>query len=415
MAKQTVRANRAKLLRALPHALWGANEDDRSIKKKSFRATCLRCKHEGFCLMHDVYWTIRDDAESHYLAIALNDANKVSFASKKPDKNDEVRRVKLTFARYIRRQLGITEINISDAMLAEMQARLVAATKADFEAGVVRILRGEEVRAAYREALGFASCMTGPERTKLLDMYVQNPDHVGLLVFEPKSGLQYRALIWELDNGKRYLDRIYPSDKSVGVTQLVRWAKLHGVYAFNSANVNSMPAPIVTLPNGLVGKYPYLDTFRYGRWADESEKSITWRSGMGSPILSDPERRKHWPLYVDGNTLQDLSNAPIPCAKCRKPFIPKQLRDGPDHLKYCSTCMELCYPKCVSCGKTHWYTDMDSVIDMRGRVSMCKACAKASSIACVNCLELWVREELIADSKMCPHCDRYCKQQAAKS
>lgn len=78
------------------------------------------------------------------------------------------------------------------------------------------LLTGKEVGQFYsdtKETSKEKSCMTGPGRRSYLDLYESN-DNIHLLVIDEKEGPQIRAraLVWDLDCGKTFLDRIYPND-----------------------------------------------------------------------------------------------------------------------------------------------------------------------------------------------------------
>lgn len=407
MAKaKTVRANRVRLINALPCALWATDERTK-IKTRLAKDKCLNCRNNRFCLAHELYWPLRDDELGHFLAIALDSPDKVSYAAKAVHKSDEVKRMKLSFARYVRRQLGISAERLPDDILAAIQARLIAITQVDFGEDVLVIKRGDELCKAYNACTGVASCMTGPERLPLRALYRANPAVVGLVVFKPHERT-YRALLWECEDGKQLLDRIYPADGSADYVALVRWARNNKILVSGNDAISKL---VVRLPNGNVDKYPYLDTFRYGAWGDDAKTVLRLRPGRDMD-LTDGYRRQHWPLYIESNILHDLNNKPVPCAHCRQNFPKDKLVDGPDERKYCPECMAILHQVCGSCGHQAWHTDMLSIVAGEGttpRVPVCKAC-HAKAVACKWCGEHWPAKFVNADM-YCRECATYAPKE----
>ena len=68
------------------------------------------------------------------------------------------------------------------------------------------VLSCEELREAYKDAVGTASCMT--HRTHLLDLYVENPSKVKLGVLGHDKA---RALLWFVKDKYIFVDRVYSS------------------------------------------------------------------------------------------------------------------------------------------------------------------------------------------------------------
>ena len=95
---------------------------------------------------------------------------------------------------------------------------MTARTKNDGK--VWKVIHGEEIRDAYHST-GYAantgtlrySCMSGKEAQKYLDIYVKNPDKVGLLVlYNAQNELVGRALVWKTLQDNTYMDRVYGTD-----------------------------------------------------------------------------------------------------------------------------------------------------------------------------------------------------------
>ena len=120
------------------------------------------------------------------------------------------------------------------------------------------------------------SCMSCASE-EMLEIYTDNNDNVKLVIL--KSEFDYekivgRALLWYLNDGKKYLDRIYTINDSD--VQLFReYAKENGWYSKYSNQSTSdgrAIAPngdiehltlVVTLNKKTYDEYPYLDTLKY--------------------------------------------------------------------------------------------------------------------------------------------------------
>ena len=400
---KTVRMNRALLVRALPHALWNAAENAR-VGTRITQASCLSCKAGAFCAVHEIYWPIRDDISGQYLAIALNDADKVSYAANPDDRNDEVQRMKTSFARYVRRQLNISSDRLADDKLAAMQARLISVTKSDYEADVLEVRRGKQLQRAYLNAVGKESCMTGRDRQPLTALYAANPDQVGLAVFAP-NGREYRALLWETEDGRKYLDRIYPADGHADYYAFLRWADLNKIHRYDDSKVPNILT--VVLPNGVHEKYPFLDSMWKMQWVDGVPGGLRLRIGKTLPTAK--EERDHWPLYIKENTLRDRNNEPVPCRGCSKAFPKEQLLEKPDG-QYCPGCVAKLTRKCCECGVEAWGGTMPSIVSgdaKKPRIDICDGCFKAAAL-CTYCGEHWVAKYVNSDGH-CRECAPYAK------
>lgn len=121
-----------------------------------------------------------------------------------------------------------------------------------------------------------SSCMASAP-PEWLEIYTANPDQVQLVIYKSPEDTEKiigRALLWTLNDGKKYMDRIYTvSDSDV---QLFRqFAKENDWYVkyHNSSTTNSQAiAPDgsttslnlrVTLSKKNYGNFPYLDTLKY--------------------------------------------------------------------------------------------------------------------------------------------------------
>ena len=131
----------------------------------------------------------------------------------------------------------------------------------------VVIVHGEDVRKYYlrenytNEACGQLgnSCMGGFEQQKFLDMYVENPNQVGLAVaFDSESLVAARALVWyDADKNPLGIDRIYNAN-DYWYDTLKNWADHKGLPSLRNSQRYK-----VYLENPNHEYYPYCDTMQY--------------------------------------------------------------------------------------------------------------------------------------------------------
>jgi hypothetical protein len=137
-----------------------------------------------------------------------------------------------------------------------------------------KVVEGEDIRKWYHENMYESSnggqlansCMRYPKCQDFLDIYTENPQVCKLLIFTPNEGkLSGRALLWTLENGKKYMDRIYTNKDSYD-NLFLKWANENGytkgIEASSVVKVNTKDYEL----------YPYMDTFIYYD-ADEGKLS----------------------------------------------------------------------------------------------------------------------------------------------
>jgi hypothetical protein len=97
--------------------------------------------------------------------------------------------------------------------------------------------------------------MRYPKCQDFLDIYTENPQVCKLLIFTPNEGkLSGRALLWTLENGKKYMDRVYTNKDSYD-NLFLKWGNENGY----SKGIES--SSIVKVNTKDYELYPYMDTF----------------------------------------------------------------------------------------------------------------------------------------------------------
>lgn len=134
------------------------------------------------------------------------------------------------------------------------------------------VVTGEDIRywysnEHYAKPVGgslWSSCMSSPSCSRYFDLYVENPDKIALAIYTNEDDLlMARALVWRLDDGRIYMDRIYSRTEADG-RLLAEYAKKNNMLMYG----HNPPRMEVTLPKDYGGKdrpaggNPYLDTMR---------------------------------------------------------------------------------------------------------------------------------------------------------
>jgi len=135
------------------------------------------------------------------------------------------------------------------------------------------IVKGQDLVQAYSD---IHSCVSND--LSLLDFYLDNS--VELFLIKDENGTpRGRALLWTLDDGETYLDRVYPGDqgpqtsyaREVAVSN--GWIHRNHDHAYEYDITPNVPLK-VTLKD--VNKYPWMDTLRF-----------VMRDGKGNLIMSN--------------------------------------------------------------------------------------------------------------------------------
>jgi hypothetical protein len=223
--------------------------------------------------------------DKNYSPIAVN---KEAVKSTKIDKKDSVfyksNRQSIRVGRGIRAIINAAKIEASDKDIEEFVNKFKATIDSindvfsNFE-----IVSGDEIAHWYAEknydnqkgSLG-GSCMKDMN-SETFDIYTMNPKNVKLAIYKSPDNskvIKGRALIWTLDDGKIYMDRIYTNSDS-DVELFRQFAKKNGWYCkyYNQSSANtlaytpdgssvSLELKVTLSPQGYE-YYPYLDTFKF--------------------------------------------------------------------------------------------------------------------------------------------------------
>jgi len=187
---------------------------------------------------------------------------------KKEEEFEPKQKQKLRVGRLFRKlNPGLTDPEVED-LVNEYRAAYQMYVKGDV-GDRLRVVTGEDIRFWYLQS-NYAttdknsddelhnSCMRYKEIQPRLKIYSENPDKIALAILVDGSNkLLARALVWQLDKGKVFMDRIYyinPADKKL----LSNYAKKNGMLTFP---LHGKHRVTLTKNYGSEMKNPYMDTF----------------------------------------------------------------------------------------------------------------------------------------------------------
>lgn len=154
--------------------------------------------------------------------------------------------------------LGGNINNIKDYEVEELINNLKKGDTSD-----LKLFKGDDILKIYHcdnydEGETMGSCMRYDYAQSYLKIYTDNPNDVNVLaLINPENGkVRGRALIWYMDNGNYFMDRVYVTNSKYNVE--------FNNYAEDNNIERGSPSSQVTLTNGgEYDEYPYMDTFKH--------------------------------------------------------------------------------------------------------------------------------------------------------
>lgn len=314
-------------------------------------------------LMHQMDLSLPNDGE----------VGKIIYKDIKQNKNFRIR-----LGRWIKKSFGN---QISDHDLQKLTADITNLFW--ISSDQIKVLRGEDIRDFYLNG-GISSCMAYRNTQDFLDIYVDNPDVIGLVTIK-SGGKAGRALLWTTEEGD-YLDRIYHTSDSC-LHALQNWGKQHCKMSYQK---DSRPPDVeVYIRDGLRSFWPYLDTYCYMNPIDENECTLSSKSGK-------------FCLQSTEGTIEDLTF----CDHCGAGVVDDYyyIEDG----EYvCFDCYSDNYFSCYHCGGHRPLEDEHVSGDEH---SLCYYCFTNYYSECENCSEYYCHEFMNEiDGKL--YCDS-CAEEA---
>jgi hypothetical protein len=186
------------------------------------------------------------------------------------DKMWKTNRSEIKIGRYTRRVLkNIMNVDVKDSSIEEF-VNLYKSTF-DYRKGLkdkIKIVSGEEIRKWYYE-VNYTdgggslnnSCMRYIKCQKFFDIYVKNPEVCRMLILEEDGKLNARTLIWTLQDGKIFMDRVYSVyDSDIEIFK--NYASDNGWVTYYQSEKETGKL-LVQLGKHEYEMYPYMDTLAY--------------------------------------------------------------------------------------------------------------------------------------------------------
>lgn len=206
--------------------------------------------------------------ENRFAVLAAGSDGRISYARKPEDRYNPNKKIRISFARYLRRVLKVSSETISDSDLQAFQEafKLSIQSKKDLSKQI-KILRGDDLVNYYRDTL-IKSCMTGPKNSKKIQLYAINKDKVGLVTINNLV----RGVIWNCDDGSVFIDKLY--GHVLGANIIKDWA-LKNKYKIKDFIFDKDCYSLrVTLKMSIYTGTPCLDTFYYGKFVRNEDGNV---------------------------------------------------------------------------------------------------------------------------------------------
>jgi len=153
---------------------------------------------------------------------------------------------------------------------------LLNQSKSDTSNFTVKLIEGNDIGNFYQLKNCVNSDWKGPLLTsclrdgnmKMFDLYAKNKKEIKLLaLLDENNKIRARALIFYLDSGEIFLEKIYSinNDDSMAIFNYFK-NKMNGKYSEEESNLSNDETVSLSYRPIYLEKVPYLDTFRY--WND---------------------------------------------------------------------------------------------------------------------------------------------------
>tara|TARA_R100000734_G_C3316032_1_gene108335 strand:- start:315 stop:2420 length:2106 start_codon:yes stop_codon:yes gene_type:complete len=220
----------------------------------------------------DRHFTINKEGQMSY-----SPAKKPTYMTSNGNWLSGAERMITKFGKGVRKLFATYPDTIEESIIEHICNQLKA--KHTFAAEMV-VVSGEDIRHWYHEnntnytvntGTLAGSCMRYDRCQPYLDIYVENPDKIKMLICRDNDKIIGRALLWHDDNGdKAFMDRIYGADKTIAACK--SWASKNGYLYKNNQSYRDKSEFItttgqlvdrqfiITLNKPTSAQFPYADT-----------------------------------------------------------------------------------------------------------------------------------------------------------
>lgn len=247
-------------------------ENDEKLKKieskeifpfKASKVLSHILKQMKFKLANDYF-------DASFFDIVKDDNNLISFIPSKKIGDDDSEKFR-TVSR-VGRVLKKLNPNLAESEIEKFVDLYKSEYDNYFKESIVEVVTGDKIPYWYLEtryAKGSStlnkSCMRGVYNQDRLKFYSQFPDRIAMAIIVKNGKLYARAIIWKLDNGKIYMDRIYSVSGQYS-NQMKKFAIENNMLIYGNLGLDGMR---ITLPK-YTGDTPYFDTFHMKKTDDNT-------------------------------------------------------------------------------------------------------------------------------------------------
>ena len=349
-----------------------------------------------FMRMHpgDLFW-FKSDNGGNYFQIKTTPEPRGIEKMEFPD----IKGSEFKVGRFAKRALEVAQIEVSDKDV-ELFVNLYKAEIAKLNDifGNFRLVEGEDIRKWYREESYRrgdgplnGSCMRYDKCQRFMDIYVKNSDKIKMLIlldeYDPEKIIG-RALVWKLDDGTTFMDRIYYIKDST--IHVFKDYAMSNEWKYKKDQNNSPKTAVmlgdnvsddqrlkITLPELEYTYFPYVDTIKFMTRGNiskgEIKKDIVLTNYEGRYVLEHTDGRG------GGGQCETCGGSQvINCRDCRgRGYFNCEDCDGEGEM-ICSNCDGSGRSTCRSC-KGGKVTNSD------GTISVCTICGGKGSGNCKKC------------------------------
>lgn len=296
------------------------------------------------------------------------------------------RRVDTKISRYF------ASIGLSSTMCSRLSAQYRARYEPDAD---FTMLRGDEIRRALYHGAGSRVCMSGESASPYAALYYENPDKVNMLMLnyrqdyvEQKPIGDCFAFVWTDDDGRTWLDNLYPGHDQHRIA-FMEWAKKNNAYITWDRGFRpetpGLSSVCITLKLPSSEQWPYLDSFDTG--TIYHDKLVL--SGDGN---------------ISFHQTDGTHNNSYVCYECDCGLGESDYHRGANDEIYCDNCYYDLFTNCERCGDTEWLGEVVEVVVSSSRYGSdpqywCTGCAEYHASECDNCCTTVV-EGLLASVRM---------------
>lgn len=297
----------------LPYIITGTRNINNSLMSESLddkiREAIKETKNKETNILMNLFYKIRNiekdiNQDRHF---TINKKGEMTFTPKgkqtKTTENDTWKidgRQSIKYGKGIRKIFENNLYQVPDSIIEYISNNVKAAYTFNAK---YKIIEGEDIRYYYHEENNknntgslSQSCMRYDECQNYLDIYVNNPSKVKMLVAIDHYNIAIgRALLWTTDNCPRtVMDRIYGNDLTIEAFK--EYAKknnwVYKRYQNHSdtddwENAEGIEDDIcVTVNVSGINEFPYIDSFRYAETVDNNQITLYTNSDMNNYIFN---------------------------------------------------------------------------------------------------------------------------------